>query len=211
MKITARFESRCTKCHNVVLVGSPVEWNRNVKGVEHLPGTCPAPAPIVVNLNAVRTPTPVIDQSLIVAFLTAAKAHIKNPKVRFLAPDGASELRLSLAGSTSKYQGAIQVKVGFEWMGRINVDGTVIGRGIDAALLTTLTTIAVNPAAAAKAYGALMGRCSFCNLQLTDAGSVEVGYGPICASHYGLPHHPKGTKAVLTVGMVPVAAIEVSL
>lgn len=36
-------------------------------------------------------------------------------------------------------------------------------------------------------------------LPLTDAGSVEVGYGPVCASHWGLPHSPKGTPALSAV------------
>lgn len=64
------------------------------------------------------------------------------------------------------------------------------------AVLEALNTIAADPAAAAKAYGALMGRCSYCDKALTDEGSVEVGYGPVCAAKYGLPHHPKGTRVL---------------
>ena len=56
--------------------------------------------------------------------------------------------------------------------------------------------VAADPAAAAKAYGALMGRCSFCDTAITDEGSVEVGYGPVCAKRFGLPHTPKGTKVL---------------
>lgn len=36
----------------------------------------------------------------------------------------------------------------------------------------------------------LTGHCSFCQRELTDAGSLEVGYGPICADRWGLPHAP---------------------
>ena len=44
--------------------------------------------------------------------------------------------------------------------------------------------------------GTFPGPLSFCALPLTDAGSVEVGYGPVCAKHWGLPHTPKGTPTV---------------
>ena len=62
-----------------------------------------------------------------------------------------------------------------------------------------LATIAGNHAEAALAYGALMCKCSFSNLPLTVAGSVEVGYGPTCAKKWGLPRQPKGTPGVQAV------------
>lgn len=192
MTITAKFAGRCTKCFQPIAVGDVIEWTRGVKGASH--PTCPV---------VVLTPKPVVvaEQSTIVAFLSRASRWLKAPKVRFLAPNG-GELRLSLAGSTSKYPGSIQVKVNGNWVGRINPDGTSSGYNLTPELIATINAIATNPAEAAKAYGALMGRCSFCNLQLTDAGSVEVGYGPICADHYGLPHTAKGTPHVKTVGVV---------
>ncbi len=39
----------------------------------------------------------------------------------------------------------------------------------------------------AAKWGHRHGRCVFCSLPLTDARSVDVGYGPICAGHHGLP------------------------
>lgn len=36
------------------------------------------------------------------------------------------------------------------------------------------------------AYAKRTGACSFCGSELTDARSVQVGYGPICAQRYGL-------------------------
>jgi hypothetical protein len=44
-----------------------------------------------------------------------------------------------------------------------------------------------------------MCRCSFCGLALTDEGSVFMGYGPICARNYGLPHVALGTYELLPV------------
>jgi len=32
------------------------------------------------------------------------------------------------------------------------------------------------------------GNCCFCCRDLTNAVSVHLGYGPICAEKYGLPH-----------------------
>lgn len=198
MTITAKFAGRCNKCFQPIAIGEKIEWTRGVKGAAHI--ACPAVPVAPVNL----TPKPVVvaEQSAIVEFLQRAiRSGLKAPKVRFLAPKG-GELRLSLAGNTSKYPGSIQVKVNGVWVGRINPDGTKSGYDLTEELLATINKIALNPAAAAKEYGALMGRCSFCNLQLTDAGSVEVGYGPICAGHYGLPHTAKGTPNVKTVGEV---------
>ncbi len=209
MTISAKFAGYCTKCNGAIAVGTPVSWVKGVKGVSHLTGACPAKtfttvAPVVPAVNA--APVAKVDGALIVGFLLGAKARgLRFPKLRFLAPDGKSELRLSLAGSTSKYPGSVQVKVSENWVGRINADGSVTyGITNTAGLLATLTSVALNPAAAASAYGHLCGRCAACNLPLTDEGSVEVGYGPICAAHYGWPHKAKGTPAVKAVGAVPV-------
>lgn len=39
----------------------------------------------------------------------------------------------------------------------------------------------------AAEFGQLYGICMFCWSELTDERSIEVGYGPICASKRGLP------------------------
>lgn len=66
-------------------------------------------------------------------------------------------------------------------------------------MLVALDRIATDPATAASEYGALMGRCSFCDLTITDDGSIAVGYGPICAKKFGLPHTAKGTRKVASL------------
>lgn len=45
-----------------------------------------------------------------------------------------------------------------------------------------------DPAKAARLYGLQTGSCMFCARKLTNAVSVTVGYGPICAMNFGLPH-----------------------
>ena len=39
----------------------------------------------------------------------------------------------------------------------------------------------------AAAIGHLTHHCCFCSLELTDGRSIDVGYGPVCASNNGLP------------------------
>lgn len=50
-----------------------------------------------------------------------------------------------------------------------------------------LTEADVSLVAAARRHGQETKVCSFCGLHLSDPHSVEAGYGPICAAHYGLP------------------------
>lgn len=46
--------------------------------------------------------------------------------------------------------------------------------------------MAVDPEGTAAAYGHLTGACCFCRRALSDERSVSVGYGPVCADHFGL-------------------------
>ncbi len=55
------------------------------------------------------------------------------------------------------------------------------------AIVAALRAIALDPAKAAQAYGTLTGQCCFCSRDLTDARSIDKGYGPVCADHFGLP------------------------
>lgn len=50
-----------------------------------------------------------------------------------------------------------------------------------------LKEFAANPQATVEKYGKLSNRCCFCAKGLTDPKSVTAGYGPTCASNYGLP------------------------
>lgn len=199
MTMEAKFSGTCKTCGGAIAVGEFIEWERGTGARHKLPVQCEA----AKATKAVATvPTPTVDGiGAVVAFLQAARDRgLKFPKARFLAPGG-GELRLSLAGDQSKYPGSVQVKVDSEWIGRVEASGATAGRAFTGtpAMIATMIAIAKDPAAAAKAYGALMCRCSFCNLALTDEGSVEAGYGPICARNWGLPHTAVGTKAVKQV------------
>lgn len=196
--MVAKFAGTCRTCKLPFPAGAPIVWSREAGATHAKLADCAAATAAAVPTAPV--PPTTVAAGTVVAFLSAAKDRgLKAPKVRFLAPAN-GELRLAMAGGNTKYPGAVQVKVNGVWVGRIEADGTLTPRmASDPAMVATLTSIATDPATAAAAFGALMGRCSFCNLTLTDAGSVEVGYGPICAKHYGLPHTPKGTPDVLAV------------
>jgi hypothetical protein len=195
----SKYRGKCTACAGFFEANAPIIWTRGA-GAKH--AVCPSMVIETVGAigrDEVEAPT-VVAVGSVVAFLKAARERgLKAPKARFLSPTG-GELRLSMAGGSTKYPGAVQVKVNDNWIGRILADGTVAGpmeRMVE--VLATLEVIVADPAAAAAAYGALMGKCSFCNLPLTDAGSVEVGYGYVCAKRYGLPHKTKGVRVLDTV------------
>lgn len=125
-------------------------------------------------------------------FDRAAKA-LKNPAIVLGA--GQNAIRLSVAGPTAKAPGTINVtSTGpFEtrtWYGRILQDGKFQQSPraeLPNGMLETLRNFAAEPAKVAARHGRETGQCCFCNRLLTDKRSVEVGYGPICADHYGLP------------------------
>ena len=197
--MTAKFPGTCTSCKATIAVGQAIVWTKGAGARHAFQTACDeaakakqialvlAPAPVTVNLQPIAT------------LLTTAREHgLKFPKVRFNTSLGA--LLLTLAGAQSKNPGAVYVKLNGEYRGLVAPDGAVRGPlATDDALLQALQAIGTDPAGAANTYGQMTGHCSFCGLELTDAGSIEVGYGPICAKHYGLPHTPKGTGKMVTL------------
>lgn len=122
------------------------------------------------------------------ALFELASLHLKYPKVHLQTADSRSVV-LARAGDRSKAPGTINVTDGKRygenrWYGRIQLDGSFSCD--DEPVIDVLKEFAANPAKVAARYGKLVGRCCFCELLLTDERSTSVGYGPICAEHYGL-------------------------
>jgi hypothetical protein len=113
------------------------------------------------------------------AFERAHKAGLKRPKVRF------QSIEFSRAPDTGKNPGAIYVKSGEEYLGKVLSGRFYPVKACDEARRAEIVTIAADPGAAAKAHGLKVGWCSCCGRELTDPNSIALGIGPICAEKYG--------------------------
>jgi hypothetical protein len=134
------------------------------------------------------------DLTPIMALFNRARAHLKYPAIVL---DG---FRVSIAGARAAHPGSLNV-TGIEkhfnaqrgrdertWFGRVTLDGSFApSRSAPADLADKLRAFAADPAGVAAAFGHLHGACCFCMRALSDDRSTAVGYGPICADHYGLP------------------------
>lgn len=153
--------------------------------------SAPAPAPTQVNFAAIQ------------AIFAAAHQHLKSPGVKIGTVDAAGALdqtvALVLANSRSRHPSAIYVSDGARsgpygrgiYFGRIDPNGDFHPAGACTQAVTDLLVEFGNdPAGVAARYGKLVGRCCFCSLALSDPQSLAVGYGKVCAGHYGLPWGP---------------------
>lgn len=113
------------------------------------------------------------------AFDTAAGNGLKWPKLHF------GSIAISPAGKTSKNPGALYVKDGDQYLGKIVQGKFLCVRECSDAAQEQVVAVINDPAAAARQSGLQTGRCSCCNRELTDPVSVANGIGPICAENYG--------------------------
>lgn len=142
-----------------------------------------------------------IDLTSIVALFRKASTNLKKPYVLVdaLNPDHDDRLRLKLAGPSSKYAGQVYVYLdgAFEerlWLGRVDPErmAYIPSRDAERERMVEITeralvAFAADPAGAATRFGRKVGACCFCSRTLNDPRSITVGYGPICAEHFGLP------------------------
>ncbi len=127
-----------------------------------------------------KASAPVVTIEAIEAAFSKATANgVRSPKLRL------DSFVFSPAKSHSANAGAIYVKEGETYLGKI------MGGKLHRAFACTddqqakIVTVAADPASAAKAYGKRYGSCSVCGRELTDGNSIDAGIGPICASKYG--------------------------
>ena len=71
-------------------------------------------------------------------------------------------------------------------------DGRIVQTGVvdwkrAAGAINRLTPETIATAEEAAAFGRLAGRCCFCSFPIDTPESTLVGYGPVCATKYGLP------------------------
>lgn len=129
-----------------------------------------------------------------------AKARVANAPVIDVAPVadyfarqrgfGHYKLRLdtfifSPAGSASANMGAIYVKEGEQYLGKI-MGGKFLGsRECTPDQSVRILAAAADPLNAARAYGKRFGVCSVCGRTLSDPVSIANGIGPICEAGFG--------------------------
>ena len=125
-------------------------------------------------------------------FKNIAKLFLYSKQVASLAyPKITYQLAKELPPITLYYNnnhGCIQAKVAGRLVATIKANGQEDMRWpVKDNYLAMLETIEKDPIAAATLSGKLTSCCSFCSRELTDERSVVLGYGPVCAEHWGLP------------------------
>jgi hypothetical protein len=128
----------------------------------------------------------------IMALFQRAASGLKRPQIILALRDAGISIRLTIAGDRARFPGSINiVERGGEktFFGRVKLDGTLDLRedAAPASLPALLRAFAADPAGIAADYGHATGCCCFCAKELTDARSVAVGYGPVCAEKWSLP------------------------
>ena len=129
------------------------------------------------------------------AIFDEAKSHLKWPKLRFQLPELDVDLvTIKVAGAASKYDGQIMVTSGSwndgtnKFYGRIARDGDFTkGKDCTDDVVAFLLRLIADPVGICADAGKKNGHCCFCYTQLSDDRSLDKGYGPICAKHWGLP------------------------
>lgn len=133
-----------------------------------------------------------------------AKTGLQKPSVNLALLTG-DVVQLSPASKTGKNKGCIYVTDGGPYgsntyYGKITPDGTffvsqTVGPDMRGALSALIAHFATHPAEAAADYGHMSGCCSFCSKKLDDETSIALGYGPVCAKKWKLPHNGTAAKA----------------
>ena len=123
---------------------------------------------------------------LLNAFANAVASGLKAPKLVV------GNLLISRAKDNSRNPGHLYVNTNGDYddrtyLGKISPAGEFFaGRDCTPEIFEDVKKLSGDVLAAAQAHGALTGRCSCCNRELTNELSVELGIGPICRGKWGL-------------------------
>ena len=124
-------------------------------------------------------------------FDAAHENGLQYPSITIRSRAPSPGIRMYRAGQKSSRPGSVAVTdaEGDTFWGRVRRDGTFHAR--EAApdwVGGVLRDFAEEPGEFARLEGQQSGACCFCDAKLTESGSIEVGYGPVCAQNFGLPH-----------------------
>lgn len=110
-----------------------------------------------------------------------AAETLRYPAINLISKDGR---RIRIYRATKGY---IAIKVDGEYVGKlVSADAQIILYSAKE-LLPEIDTVLSSPIAESALRGKEYGRCCFCNRELDNEGSIQHGYGPICAEKWGLP------------------------
>jgi hypothetical protein len=144
------------------------------------------------------------DAAGIVALFATASSRLKHPKISVVDSATNLTIKLSPAKADSRNAGFIYVKANDQYAGKLGSDGRWFPVGTcPAGVAEFLVEFAKAPARHAAVHGHRTGNCCFCSRLLTDAVSVAVGYGPVCAENYGLPHAAPAAQEASAVEAAP--------
>lgn len=155
-------------------------------------------------------PAMVGDIQPIVAMINLAKSQLRWPAI--LLGDPRAPLRVTVAGEKAREPGSLTLTSATErdadgrraWFGRVSLDGTFqpardLPKLEADAIHALLVAFASDPQGEARRFARRSGRCCFCGHTLEDRDQVStvLGWGPICARKWGLPHNKAAAAAVL--------------
>lgn len=115
---------------------------------------------------------------LMEAFDKAKGNGLKAPKLRFAL------FNASLAKDGSKNAGAVYLKAGETYLGKIQAGKYIASRDASPDQRAAVVETMADPVAAAVAYGRRTGNCACCGRELENKESIERGIGPVCADKY---------------------------
>jgi hypothetical protein len=129
-----------------------------------------------------NTPSAKLDLGVVFDKFNSAKSKgLKRLKLRL------EGVQFSLAPDSGRNAGHLYVKNGDEYLGKVAPTGEFFkSRDCGDDKLEQLKSLSGDLLAAAKAYGQKTGQCSCCGRELTNAESIRLGIGPICAENWGL-------------------------
>lgn len=137
----------------------------------------------------------------------AQRNGLRWPKIRLQR--GEWKIRVYPAPSSSRNAGSYYVKASSGtrtgiYCGRIDPSGAFMPTDdcpLDVSM--ALREFNDNPLRVATAYGHATSHCCFCGRPLTDARSVAMGYGPVCAERFGLEWGEQRAAQNVTVNVAP--------
>lgn len=124
-----------------------------------------------------------VDITPIYASLQRAYGNgVRKPVLRLAHGD--TKYEFSRAPDTGRNAGAVYVKAGEAYLGKVVGGKFERSRDCSAADEQAIVDICADPEASALAFGKNFGVCSCCGRTLTNELSISLGIGPICRSKF---------------------------